>query len=201
MSTLTINNAAIQTLPTQIYCFKPRWPCEDSVHKCPGQCGYVIYYDENGIEQMEAGFCIDDGIIRIIASSIIEVMGMKQVTCKPDPIETLNTHSDNCGSCWTIRINVPSGENRDVVFSSNFQGGALYGFSGTACQESPDPTYNIFNDQTINITETKEFYFGIDASRNSGTNPYASNIYVEVLNSGVSLQSISYNRTHTNAKC
>ena len=201
MSILTINNAAIQTLPTQIYCFKPRWPCEDSVHKCPGQCGYVIYYDENGIEQMEAGFCIDDGIIRIRASSIIEVMGMKQVTCKPDPIETLNTHSDICGSCWAIRINVPSGENRDVVFSSNFQGGALYGFSGTACQESPDPTYNIFNDQTINITETKEFYFGIDASRNSGTNPYASNIYVEVLNSGVSLQSISYNRTHTNAKC
>ena len=201
MSNLTIINNSKPTLPTQTYCYSGRWSCEDSFHDCPGKCGYVRYYDENGIEQMEAGFCIDDGIVQIIASSIIEATGMKQVTCESDPIETLNTHSDTCGSCWTIRINVPSGENRDVVFSSNFQGGALYGFSGTACQESPDPTYNIFNDQTINITETKEFYFGIDASRNSGTNPYASNIYVEVLNSGVSLQSISYNRTHTNAKC
>ena len=201
MSILTINNAVKPTLPTQTYCFKPRWACEDSVHNCPGVCASVTYLDEFGVEQMQAGFCIDDGIVQIIASSIIEATGMKQVTCEPDPIETLNTRSDNCGSCWKIRINVPSGENRDVVFSSNFQGGALYGFSGTACQESPDPTYNIFNDQTINITETKEFYFGIDAARNSGTNPYASNIYVEVLNSGVSLQSISYNRTHTNAKC
>ena len=201
MSILTINNAVKPNLPTQTYCFRGRWDCNDSLHNCPGQCGYVRYYDENGIEQMQAGFCIDDGIVQIIASSIIEAIGMQQVTCEPNPIETLNTLSDKCGSSWTIRINVPSGENRDVVFSSNFQGGALYGFSGTACQESPDPTYNIFNDQTINITETKEFYFGIDATRNSGTNPYTSNIYVEVLNSGVSLQSISYNRTHTNAKC
>ena len=122
------------------------------------------------------------------------------------PFTPVGIYSEQAGTdSGTWRVDVlngdPSGENRDVVFSSNFQGGALYGFSGTACQESPDPTYNIFNDQTINITETKEFYFGINATRNSGINPYASNIYVEVLNSGVSLQSVSYNRTHTNAKC
>ena len=201
MSNLTIINNSKPTLPTQTYCYSGRWDCEDSLHNCPGKCGYIIYKDENGNIVEESGFCTADTNIQIVASEILEVRGLNTEICQQNTIETLNTHSDSCGSCWTIRINVPSGENRDVVFSSNFQGGALYGFSGTACQESPDPTYNIFNDQTINITETKEFYFGIDASRNSGTNPYASNIYVEVLNSGVSLQSISYNRTHTNAKC
>ena len=201
MSNLIIINNSKPTLPTQTYCYSGRWPCEDSVHDCPGKCGYIIYKDENGNIIEENGYCNQDTNIKIIASEIIEVMGLNTKACQQNSIETLNANSDNCGSCWTIRINVPSGENRDVVFSSNFQGGASYGFSGTACQESPDLTYNIFDDQTINITETKEFYFGIDAARNSGTNPYASNIYVEVLNSGVSLQSISYNRTHNNTKC
>ena len=201
MSTLTINNASIQTYPTQTYCYRGKWDCEDSLHDCPGRCGYIIYKDQYGNIEEESGYCTTDTNIKIVASEILEVKGLTTKVCQQNSIETLNAHSDKCGSCWTIRINVPSGENRDVVFSSNFQGGALYGFSGTACQESPDPTYNIFNDQTINITETKEFYFGIDVARNSGTNPYASNIHVEVLNSGVSLQSISYNRTHTNGKC
>ena len=201
MSNLIIINNSKPTLPTKTYCYSGRWSCEDSLHDCPGKCGYIIYKDENGNIIEKNGYCNQDTNIRIIASEIIEVEGLNTKACKQNSIETLNAHSDNCGSCWTIRINVPSGENRDVVFSPNFQGGALYGFSGGACQESPDPTYNIFNDQTINITETKEFYFGIDAGRNSGTNPYASNIYVEVLNSGVSLQYISYNRTHNNTKC
>ena len=201
MSILTINNSVKPSLPTQTYCYSGRWPCEDSVHDCPGKCGYIIYKDENGNIIEENGYCKQDTNIQIIASEIIEVMGLNTKACQQNSIETLNANSYNCGSCWTIRINVPSGENRDVVFSSNFQGGAIYGFASTFCQEGSDPTYNIFNDQTINITETKEFYFGIDAARNSGTNPYASNIYVEVLNSGVSLQSISYNRTHTDAKC
>ena len=201
MSTLTINNAAIQTYPTQTYCYSGKWDCNDSVHNCPGVCGHVRYKDEYGNIVEESGFCITDTNIQIVASEIIEVIGLDTKVCQQNSIETLNAYSHKCGSCWTIRINVPSGENRDVVFSSNFQGGASYGFSGNAYQESPDLTYNIFDDQTINITETKEFYFGIDAARNSGINPYASNIYVEVLNSGVSLQSVSYNRTHTNAKC
>ena len=201
MSTLTINNSAKPSLPTQTYCYSGKWSCQDSLHDCPGKCGYIKYKDENGNIIEESGFCKADTNIQIVASEILEVIGLNTKVCQQNTIETLNTHSGSCGSCWTIRINVPSGENRDVVFSSNFQGGASYGFSGNACQESSDPMYNIFNDQTINITETKEFYFGIDVARNSGTNPHASNIYVEVLNSGVSLQSISYNRTHTNAKC
>lgn len=48
MSTLTINNAIKSTLPTQTYCFSGRWDCEDSVHDCPGMCGYIIYKDEYG---------------------------------------------------------------------------------------------------------------------------------------------------------
>ena len=201
MSNLTIINNSKPTLPTQTYCYSGRWPCEDPLHNCPVKCGYIIYKDENGNIIEESGFCVADTNIQIVASEIIKARGVDIAVCPQNSIETLNANSDNCGSCWTIRINVPARENRDVVFSSNFQDGASYGFSGTACQESPDPTYNIFNDQTINITETKEFYFGIDAARNSGINPYASNIYVEVLNSGVSLQSIYYSRTHTNAKC
>ena len=152
MSNLIIINNSKPTLPTQTYCYSGRWDCEDSVHDCPGKCGYIIYKDENGNIIEKNGYCNQDTNIRIIASEIIEVEGLNTKACKQNSIETLNAHSDNCGSCWTIRINVPSGENRDVVFSSNFQGGALYGFSGGACQESPDPTYNIFNDQTINIT-------------------------------------------------
>ena len=66
------------------YCFKAYWDCEDSVHNCPGQCGYVRYYDEFGVEQMEAGYCVDDGVIQIVASSIIEAIGMVQVTCTPE---------------------------------------------------------------------------------------------------------------------
>ena len=30
---------------------------------------------------MEAGYCVNDGIVQITASSIIQAIGMNQVTC------------------------------------------------------------------------------------------------------------------------
>ena len=127
----------------------------------------------------------------------MSTLTINNAAIQQNTIKTLNFQNDLCGSCWDIRVNVPSGETRTVVFSSNFQGSANYGIS---CNSSPNG--NIINqDQSLTITETTDFAFGIDAAKNSGTNPYASNIYVEVLNFGVSLQSISYNRTHNNTKC
>lgn len=86
MSILTINNAAKPTLPTQTYCFEARWDCDDSVHNCPDVCGSVTYIDEFGDQQTESGYCTSDGVIQIIASSIVSTIGMDQVTCP-----TLNT--------------------------------------------------------------------------------------------------------------
>ena len=65
MSTLTINKAVKPTLPTQTYCFRGRWDCEDSVHNCPGMCGYVRYKDEYGNILEEYGFCITDTNIQM----------------------------------------------------------------------------------------------------------------------------------------
>lgn len=81
MSTLTINNEVKPTLPTQTYCFSGRWECEDSVHDCPGKCGYVRYKDKNGNILEESGFCITDTNIQIVASEIIQVVGLIKGVC------------------------------------------------------------------------------------------------------------------------
>ena len=81
MSTLTINNAAIQTYPTQTYCYSGIWDCKDSVHNCPGMCGYVRYKDEYGNIVEESGFCIKDTNIQIVASEIIQVIGLNTKVC------------------------------------------------------------------------------------------------------------------------
>ena len=81
MSTLIINNAVNPTLPTQTYCFMGRWECEDYIHHCPGMCGSITYLDEYGSEQTESGYCKDDGIVKIVASSIIRYIGMILITC------------------------------------------------------------------------------------------------------------------------
>ena len=81
MSTLTINNAAIQTHPTQTYCYSGRWDCEDSVHKCPGMCGYISYKDQYGNIVEKSGFCITDTNIQIVASEIVEVIGLNTEVC------------------------------------------------------------------------------------------------------------------------
>ena len=81
MSTLTINNSAKPSLPTQKYCQSGRWPCEDSVHDCPGKCGYIEYKDENGNIIEESGFCKGDTNIQIVASEIIEVIGLNLKNC------------------------------------------------------------------------------------------------------------------------
>ena len=81
MSNLIIINNSKTILPTQTYCFSGRWPCEDSVHDCPGVCGSVTYIDEFGNQQTESGYCIDDGIIQITASSIVSLVGMNPIEC------------------------------------------------------------------------------------------------------------------------
>ena len=81
MSTLTINNAEKPTLPTQTYCYRGRWDCEDSVHNCPGMCGYVRYKDQYGNIVEESGFCITDTNIQIVASEIIQTIGLNSITC------------------------------------------------------------------------------------------------------------------------
>ena len=113
------------------------------------------------------------------------------------PIQTLNSQNDLCGSCWDIRINVPAGESRTVVFSSNFQSNANYGIS---CNQSLNGDI-VYQNQSYTITETTDFGFGIDAMNKKGSNPYSSYVLVEVFNQGNSIASTSYNRSHTNAKC
>ena len=81
MSILTINNAVKPTLPTQTYCYRGRWPCEDSVHDCPGRCGYIVYKDENGNIIEENGYCNQDTNIVIVASKIISVVGLNLENC------------------------------------------------------------------------------------------------------------------------
>ena len=81
MAILTIINNSKPTLPTQTYCYSGRWSCEDSLHDCPGRCGYVRYKDEQGNIAEEFGFCTADTNIQIIASEIIEVMGLNIKSC------------------------------------------------------------------------------------------------------------------------
>ena len=80
MSTLTINNSAKPSLPTQTYCYSGRWPCEDSLHDCPGKCGHIKYKDENGNIIEEYGYCVQDNIV-IVASEIILVEGLDLENC------------------------------------------------------------------------------------------------------------------------
>ena len=198
MSNLIIINNSKTTLPTQIYCYSGRWPCEDSLHNCPEVCGYVRYKDEQGNIVEEFGFCTADTNIQIIASEIIEVIGLNTEVCNQNLIETLNSQNDLCGSCWDIRINVPTGETRTVVFSSNFQSNANYGIN---CNQSPNGSI-VYQNQSYTITETTDFGFGIDAAMNNGgSNPYSSYVIVEVFNQGSLIASTSYSRNHTNAKC
>lgn len=198
MSTLTINNDVKPTLPVNTYCFEGRWDCNNPTHGCPDPCGSITYIDKFGVEHTESGYCINDGIIQIVASSIVSHIGMELITCVQNSIENLISQNDLCGSCWDIRINVPPGETRTVVFSSNFQSNANYGIS---CNQSPNGSI-VYQNQSYTITETTDFGFGIDAAMNNGgSNPYSSYILVEVLNQGNSIASASYSRNHTNVKC
>ena len=83
MSTLTINNTekTRQTYPTQTYCYRGRWNCEDSVHDCPGMCGYIRYKDQYGDIVEKSGYCKTDTKIRIVASEIVEVIGLITKVC------------------------------------------------------------------------------------------------------------------------
>ena len=81
MSNLTIINNSKPTLPTQTYCYSGRWSCQDSLHKCPGRCGYIIYKDENGNIIEENGYCSQDTNIVIVASEIISVVGLNLENC------------------------------------------------------------------------------------------------------------------------
>ena len=81
MSILTINNSAKPSLPTQTYCYSGRWSCQDSLHDCPGRCGYVRYKDEQGNIVEENGYCNQDTNIVIVASEIISVGGIDLVNC------------------------------------------------------------------------------------------------------------------------
>ena len=65
----------------QLYCFKGFWACEDSVHNCPDLCGSVAYIDEFGNQQTQSGYCVNDGVIQIFATSIISHVGMNIVDC------------------------------------------------------------------------------------------------------------------------
>ena len=86
MSTLTINNEVKPTLPTQTYCFSGRWECDDSAHDCPEKCGYVRYKDEYGDILEESGFCKTSTNIQIVASEIIQVVGLNKKVCDQTPI-------------------------------------------------------------------------------------------------------------------
>ena len=44
-------------------------------------CGYVRYKDENGNIVEESGFCTADTNIQIVASEIIEVIGLDPIPC------------------------------------------------------------------------------------------------------------------------
>ena len=81
MSTLTINNAAIQTYPTQTYCYRGIWDCEDPIYGCQGMCGYIRYKDQYGKIVEESGYCITDTNIQIVASEILQVIGLNKEIC------------------------------------------------------------------------------------------------------------------------
>lgn len=81
MSILTITNSSRPTLPIQTYCFEAIWDCQDELHNCPDVCGSITYEDIYGDEITINGYCVDDGIIQIDASSIISYAGMTPVTC------------------------------------------------------------------------------------------------------------------------
>ena len=94
MSNLIIINNSKPTLPTQTYCYSGRWSCEDSVHDCPGRCGYIIYKDKNGNIIEKNGYCNQDTNIRIIASEIIEVMGLNTKVCDFVPQSQYNISTE-----------------------------------------------------------------------------------------------------------
>ena len=81
MSNLIIINNSKPTLPTQTYCYRGRWDCEDSIHDCPGMCGYIRYKDQYGNIVEKSGYCITDTNIQIVASEIISVVGLNLVNC------------------------------------------------------------------------------------------------------------------------
>ena len=74
-------NEDVPLLPLYSFCYEGFWECLDEVHDCPGLCGFVTYLDEIGIEHTQSGICIDDGIITIEASSIVQTSGVSLVDC------------------------------------------------------------------------------------------------------------------------
>ena len=160
MSTLTINNIAIQTYPTQTYCYSGRWDCEDSVHKCPGRCGYVRYKDEYGNIVEESGYCITDTNIQIVASEIIQVVGLDTEVCQQNTtVEIYSEQASTDSGTW--RVDVLNG---DPSVQYRIRGTAS--FSGTGMSIS-------FKNLNLSMLDTKHttrtgslFSVGANGERN-----------------------------------
>lgn len=114
-----------------------------------------------------------------------------------DPIVIENSTSDSCNSCWSIEVDVPTGETRQVQFISNFAPSGLWG-GGLNCSAGT----TVISDQTINITETTTFSFGIDGFQSSGGNGSGtSNINVIVRDGGSVEDQQVFTRTHEDQNC
>lgn len=69
-----------QVVVTSNFCYVGHWDCEDSLHNCPGRCGYVVYIDSAGNQVEQNGIC-GNTVITINAQSIVEAIGVDSVDC------------------------------------------------------------------------------------------------------------------------
>lgn len=106
-----------------------------------------------------------------------------------------NFESNGCYSCWTITVNVPPSETREVQFISQFAPGGLYG--SASC--TPTGTV-ISSDQTVNISSTTQFTFGIDGAT-SGIGDLPSIISVLVTDGPAIIDNQQFSRDHANNNC
>ncbi len=115
-----------------------------------------------------------------------------------DPITTESQTSSSCFSCWTIEVDVPQNETRNVQIISNFQTQGSYapGFCNST------GAVQVASDVNENITSSKKYVFGIDADNVGGANPSTSSITVIVRNgAGAVIDQKNFNRTHNDQKC
>jgi len=154
---------------------------------------YLMRINDNGnFNQFNVQFDVS-------ATGVISNVQSCQINPQPsDPIEILSVSNLPCQTCWTVQINVPEGETREVVWLSSFAPSGRY--TNGQCI-GPVGSIEPFTDSSVVINETTTFLFGIDGANNVSGTLGTSVIVLSVNDGPITVSQINLTRQHQDANC
>lgn len=170
------------------------------------QNGDVIYQDsalttpydgggENHKMRLVGSGLILDSLFRISSNGIVSNYSECSDAPTGNEINVNSSEIEGCFSCWSITVDVPQGEQREVQFIFNMGTGG----NPTVC---PGAGTAILANTTETITASKSYRIGVDADdQGNPADQETSTINVIVRNNGAFVEQQVFSRTHNDQNC